>query len=338
MDGDILLYRSDDGDVELNVRTDGNTMWVSAQQMCILFDRDKSVISRHINNVFSEGELDQNSTVADFATVQNEGGRDIERNIRYYNLDVVISVGYRVKSVRGTQFRIWATKILKEYIVKGFAMDDKRLKEERGYFEELLERIRDIRSSEKVFWRKVLDIYATSVDYDPNSEMSQLFFKTVQNKMHWAAHGMTAPEKIFYTADSTKPNMGLQTFKGNRPRVSDITIAKNYCNEEELKVLNQIVSAYLEIAELQAMGRNPMRMKDWTETLDSFLKLTRKDILSGPGRISRETAEAKAKEEYRKYNILISKEPSEVDIDFLRSVEEDVRKLKDNNDNGDDNE
>ena len=226
MNKDIILYRSDDGEVEMNVRTDGDTVWVSAQQMCVLFDRDKSVISRHIGNVFSEGELDPNSTVADFATVQNEGGRDVERVLRFYNLDVVISVGYRVRSVRGTQFRIWATNVLKEYMVKGFALDDKRLKEERGYFEELLERIRDIRSSEKVFWRKVLDIYATSVDYDPNSEISQLFFRTVQNKMHWAAHGMTAQEKIFFSADSSKPNMGLQTFKGSRPRMSDVTLPR----------------------------------------------------------------------------------------------------------------
>lgn len=319
----IVIYRTEDGMVNLRVSIDEDTVWLSINQIANLFDRDNSVIGKHIRNLYKEGELDENSTTANFAVVQNEGGRDITRTVTHYNLDVVISVGYRVKSLRGTQFRIWATKTLKEYMIKGFSMDDERLKENGGgsYFDELLERIRDIRSSEKVFWRKVLDIYATSIDYDPNSPESELFFKTVQNKMHWAVHGMTAAEKIFYSVDSSKPNMGLTCFKGDRPRLSDVDVAKNYCTPEEIKKLNNIVSAYLEFAELMASNGTPMTMRDWSESLDNFLKMTKSEILTNPGKISAAAAKKKAEAEYKKYNIWIENEPTQVDKDFLKAIE-----------------
>jgi hypothetical protein len=249
MSSEIIMYQTEDGLTKIETTFDGDTVWLSIDQMAELFQRDKSTISRHIKNIFNEGELTRNSVVANFATTAADGKK---YQVDYYNLDVIISVGYRVKSLRGTQFRIWASNVLKEYMKKGFAMNDDLLKNNGGgiYFDELLERIRDIRSSEKVFWRKVLDIYATSVDYDPRAEVSTLFFKTVQNKMHWAVHGRTAAEKIYYSADADKPYMGMLSFKGEQPKQADALVAKNYCTEEELSALNSIVSAYLEFAEM----------------------------------------------------------------------------------------
>ncbi len=271
---EFLLYQSEDGRTRVEVRFEGETAWLSLAQMADLFQRDKSVISRHIKNVFEEGELDRAAVVAESATTAADGKT---YQVEYYNLDVIISVGYRVKSHRGTQFRIWATQRLREYIVKGFTLDDERLKRGGGgnYFDELLARIRDIRSSEKVFWRKVLEIYATSIDYDPRVEASQRFFATVQNKMHWAAHGHTAAEVIAARADAAKPNMGLTTWTGAAPRKTDVAIAKNYLGAGELDALNQIVTAYLEFAELQALNRRPMYMADWIAKLDDFLQAVR---------------------------------------------------------------
>lgn len=302
-DGEFLLYTTEDGQFRLEVRLTGDTVWLSLGQMAEMFQRDKSVISRHIKNVFEEGELSPLATVAEFATVQSEGDRQVNRQIEYYNLDVIISVGYRVKSHRGTQFRIWATQRLREYLVKGFAMDDQRLKQAGGgnYFDELLARIRDIRSSEKVFWRKVLDIYATSIDYDPRAEASQSFFASVQNKMHWAAHGHTAAEIVFARADASKPLMGMTALAGNRPTKSEATVAKNYLDATELETLNRIVTLYLEFAELQALGRKPMYMADWLGKLDDFLRISDRELLSGPGKVSHEAALAKAMVEYDRF-------------------------------------
>ncbi len=274
INSEIIMYQTDDGLTKIETTFDGDTVWLSIDQMAELFQRDKSVIGKHIRNIFKEGELEKNSVWAKFAYTASDGK---SYQLDYYNLDVIISVGYRVKSLRGTQFRIWASSILKEYMKKGFAMNDDLIKNNGGgiYFDELLERIRDIRSSEKVFWRKVLDIYATSVDYDPRTEVSTLFFKTVQNKMHWAAHGHTAAEKVYYSADAGKPYMGMLSFKGEQPRQADALVAKNYYNEEELDTLKSIVSAYLEFAIMQARRRIPMYMSDWIETLDGFLKLSK---------------------------------------------------------------
>ena len=269
---EILMYQTEDGKTKIEVRMEDETVWLSLNQMAELFQRDKSVISRHIKNVFTEGELDRKSVVANFATTAADGKT---YNVEYFNLDVIISVGYRVKSHRGTQFRIWATQRLREYIIKGFTMNDDLLKKAGGgnYFEELLERIRDIRSSEKVFYRKILDIYATSIDYSPNAAISQQFFQTVQNKMHWAAHGHTAAEIVYLRADGSKPYMGMTNFTGSRPTKAESQIAKNYLTEDELAVLNRIVNAYIEFAELQAMRRKPMYMTDWVSKLDEFLKM-----------------------------------------------------------------
>lgn len=271
MNSEVIMYQTNDGVTKVETTFDGETVWLSIDQMAELFQRDRSVIGKHIRNVFKEGELDKDSVWAKFAYTASD---DKIYQVDFYNLDVIISVGYRVKSLRGTQFRIWASGILKEYMQKGFALNDDILKNNGGgiYFDELLERIRDIRSSEKVFWRKVLDIYATSVDYDSREDASMLFFKTVQNKMHWAAHGQTAAEKNFYSADADKPNMGIHSFKGNEPKQADALIAKNYCNEEELVALNSVVSAYLEFAEMQARRKIPMYMSDWIETFSLILK------------------------------------------------------------------
>ncbi|MFI3168659.1 MAG: virulence RhuM family protein [Faecalibacterium sp.] len=317
---EIIMYQTEDGLTKIESTFDGDTVWLSIDQMSELFQRDKSVVGKHIRNIFKEGELEKDSVWAKFAYTASDGKT---YQVDYYNLDVIISVGYRVKSLRGTQFRIWASSVLKEYMQKGFAMNDDILKNNGGglFFDELLERIRDIRSSEKVFWRKVLDIYATSVDYDPREESSMLFFKTVQNKMHWAAHGQTAAEKIFYTADADKPNMGMTSFKGDAPKQADALIAKNYCTEDEILALNDVVSAYLEFAEMQARRRIPMYMSDWIETLDGFLKLSRHEILTHAGSISAKTAEKKAKEEYQKYKILQINAVSRVEKDYIELLE-----------------
>ena len=279
---DIIMYQTEDGKTKIEVHLENETVWLSQAQIGELLQKAKATISEHIKNIFKEGELTESSTVRKFRTVQLEGKREIEREIDFYNLDVIISVGYRVKSHRGTQFRIWATQHLREYIVKGFTMNDELLKQAGGgnYFNELLARIRDIRSSEKVFWRKILDVYATSIDYKPNTEVSELFFKTVQNKMHWAAHGHTAAEVIYHRINAGKPNLGLTNFRGEKPTKPETEMAKNYLNENELNVLNRMVTAYLELAELQALNQKPRYMNDWKERLDDFLKMTGREILS----------------------------------------------------------
>lgn len=286
--GQFLLYQTPDGESKIEVKLQDDTVWLSLDQMAELFQRNKSTISRHIKNVLEEGELLADSTIANFATVQNEGKRHVERLITYYNLDMIISVGYRVHSYRGVQFRIWATKVLKDYIVKGFALNDDLLKRAGGgnYFDELLARIRDIRSSEKVFYRKVLEIYALSIDYDPRVEMTQKFFKTVQNKMHYSVHGHTAAEIIYERADAQKDFMGLTTWSGAMPTKPEAEIAKNYLTQAEIKSLNRIVSLYLDFAEMQAEEHRPMYMKDWINILDDFLRISRKDILTHAGKIT----------------------------------------------------
>ena len=299
----IIMYQTEDGQTKVDVTFDTDTVWLSLQQMSDLFQKDKSTISRHIKNIFSEGELLKSSTVANFATVQKEGERTVSRAIDYYNLDVIISVGYRVKSLRGTQFRIWATKILKEYMIKGFALNDEKLKGNGGgqYWKELLDRIRDIRSSEKVLYRQVLDLYATSVDYDPRSDESIEFFKIVQNKLHYAAHGHTAAEVIYDRANADSPFMGLTTFSGAEPTLKDVKVAKNYLTESELKILNNLVSGYFDFAEIQAMRHNPMYMDDYVTQLDTILSSTGETVLQGKGTVSHKQAMDKAIKEYKKY-------------------------------------
>lgn len=320
----ILMYTTEDGITKVEVTFDYDTVWLSLDQIAELFQKNKSTISRHIKNIFSEGELLAEATVAKFATVQKEGYRTVERQIDFYNLDVIISVGYRVKSLGGTQFRIWATNILKEYMKKGFALDDDRLKNLGGgnYFDELLSRIRDIRSSEKVFWRKVLEIYATSIDYDPKAESSVLFFKQVQNKMHWAAHKHTAVEVIYQRADADKDNMGLTTWSGNHIKRSDVGVAKHYLDEKELDALNKIVSAYLDIAKVHALNQEPMYMKDWLETIDDYLRMTRRDILTTKGKVTHQQALEKAHLEYEKYKRNQEYILSPVECHFLESIGE----------------
>lgn len=326
---EIILYVTEDRQTRIEVRLSDETVWLTQAQMAELFQTTKQNISLHIKNVFKERELDPSATVKEYLTVRKEGNREVSRYVEHYNLELIIAVGYRVKSHRGTQFRIWATERLREYLVKGFTMDDERLKQrgEGTYFEELLARIRDIRSSEKVFWRKVLDIYATSIDYDPNTAMSQEFFATVQNKMHWAAHGHTAAEVIAQRVNADHPTMGLTSWTGKSPRKSDVTIAKNYLNEQELEALNRIVTAYLEFAELQARSRKPMYMRDWIIKLDDFLKLGERDILTHAGSISHEHAVSKAEAEFEVFQKKQLAEPSEVEKHFEAALER-IKKLK----------
>lgn len=315
------MYTTEDGVTKVEVTFDNDTVWLSLDQIADLFQRNKSTISRHIKNIFLEGELSRNSVVANFATTGSDGKR---YHVDFYNLDVIISVGYRVKSLRGTQFRIWATNILKEYMIKGFALDDERLKNLGGgnYFDELLARIRDIRSSEKVFWRKVLEIYATSIDYNPKAESSVQFFKQVQNKMHWAAHKHTAAEVIYQRADADKDNMGLTTWSGKRIKLSDVEVAKNYLDEKELDALNKIVTAYLDIAEVHALNQEPMYMKDWLETIDDYLRMTRRDILTTKGTVTHQQALEKAHSEYERYKRNQEYILSPVECHFLESIGE----------------
>mgnify|MGYP004661944819 FL=1 len=320
----IIIYQTEDGLTKIDVTLENETVWLNQDQMAELFQRDRTVITKHIGNIFREGELDEKSNVQ-FLHVANS-----DKPVKYYNLDVIISVGYRVKSLRGTQFRIWANSILKEYLIKGFAMNDDLLKSSGGgdYFKELLDRIRDIRSSERVFYRQILDIYATSVDYDKNAETSILFFKTVQNKMHFAVTKHTAPEIVYLRADSTKPFMGLTNFKGSRPQRSEIAIAKNYLTEQELKELNAITSAYLDFAELQALRRKTMTMRDWVAKLDDFLHMSDSEVLQNAGSISHEMALEKAKTEYDIYRKHTSDELSQVEKDFLDSVKKTQKMLE----------
>lgn len=329
--GLFLLYQTPDGESKIEVKLQDDTVWLSLDQMAELFQRNKSTISRHIKNVLEEGELLADSTIANFATVQNEGKRHVERQITYYNLDMIISVGYRVHSYRGVQFRIWATKVLKEYIVKGFALNDDLLKRAGGgnYFDELLARIRDIRSSEKVFYRKILEIYALSIDYDPRVEMTQKFFKTVQNKMHYSVHGHTAAEIIYERADAQKDFMGLTTWSGAMPTKPEAEIAKNYLTQDEIKSLNRIVSLYLDFAEMQAEEHRPMYMKDWINILDDFLRISRKDILTHAGKISAKLAKEKADTEYDKFKERTKDDLSPVEIHFLENFERERKRLSD---------
>lgn len=296
--GEFILYASEDGELKIDVRLLDETVWLTQKQMAEMFQKNVSTINEHLRNIFDEGELDQNSVIRNFRITASDGKN---YDTQHYNLDVIISVGYRVKSHRGTQFRIWATRVLREYIIKGFAMDDARLKNggNNNYFDELLARIRDIRASEKLFYQKVLEIYATSVDYDPKVAESKKFFQTVQNKMHWAAHGHTAAEVVFTRADGTKPNMGMTSFSGEgHPKSKDIAIAKNYLEEKEIDILNRLVSMYLDFAELQALNGTPMYMKDWIAKLDKFLMASDRELLTHAGKISKEVALKKAKSEY----------------------------------------
>ncbi len=319
----IIIYQTEDGNTKIETRLENETVWLNQEQMAELFQRDRTVITKHIGNIFKEGELEERSNV------QNLHITSSDKPVKFYSLDVIISVGYRVKSHRGTQFRIWATQRLREYIVKGFTMNDDLLKQAGGgnYFEELLARIRDIRSSEKVFWRKVLDIYATSIDYDPKLEISIQFFQTVQNKMHWAAHGHTAAEIIYHRIDAKKHNLGLTHIKGKKPTKQETEIAKNYLNENELNVLNRMVTAYLELAELQALNRKPMYMKDWIERLDDFLRMTGNDILQNAGTVSHTQALKKANAEYEKFIAQTKNELSEGEKDFVKQIENTAKRL-----------
>lgn len=321
----ILIYQTEDGQTKIQTRLEDETVWLTQEQMSELFQKSRSTINEHIKNIYEEQELEEIETMNKFGNSEFA-----KKPTNYYNLDVIISVGYRVKSLQGTKFRQWATARLKEYIVKGFTMNDELLKNAGGgnYFEELLERIRDIRSSEKVFWRKVLDIFSTSIDYDPNAELSIQFFQTVQNKMHWAVHGNTAAEIVYQRADSTKLNMGMLSLKGTKPTKQEAQIAKNYLDENELNMLNRMVTAYIEIAEIQAMSQTPMYMKDWIERLDDFLKMTGKDILDHAGKISHEKALQKANEEYLSYKEKTKNELSKIEEDFIKQIDKTAKILK----------
>jgi hypothetical protein len=325
MTSDIIIYQTEDGQTKIEAHFENETVWLTLDQMSSLFQKSRSTINEHILHIYEEQELEKEGSMrkignSDFST----------KPTNYYNLDVIISVGYRVKSIQGTKFRQWATTRLKEYIVKGFTMNDDLLKQAGGgnYFDELLARIRDIRSSEKVFWRKVLDLYATSIDYDPKIELSIAFFKTIQNKMHWAAHGHTAAEIIFQRADSEKQYMGLTHIKGKMPTKQEVEIAKNYLSEEELNVLNRMVTAYLEVAELQALNRMPMYMHNWLERLDNFLNMTGNDILQHSGSISHEMAIEKAHQEYETYKNRVQNELSKGEIDFIKQIENTEKQIK----------
>jgi len=322
---EIIIYTTEDGKVKIETHFKNETVWLNIDQIAELFQKSRSTINEHILNIYKEQELEKEDSMrkignSDFST----------KPTNFYNLDVVISVGYRVKSHRGIHFRKWATALIKEYLIKGFAMNDELLKEAGGgnYFDELLARIRDIRSSEKVFWRKVLDIYATSIDYDPNTEQSILFFKTVQNKMHWAVHGETAAETIYKRVNSSKKHIGLTNFKGEIPTKQEIEIAKNYLSEDELNILNRMVTAFLEIAEIQALDRTPMYMTDWIKQLDTFLKMTNKDILQHSGTISHQKAIKKASTEYEKYKEKIKNRITQVEKDFIKQLENSTKRLK----------
>jgi hypothetical protein len=314
----VVLYRTEDARTRIEVRLEGGTVWLTQAQMADLFQTTPQNITLHLKAVFAEGELEEAATCKEYLQVRQEGSRQVSRNLRHYSLDAILAVGYRVRSTRGTQFRQWATERLREYLVKGFTLDDERLKRgpEDGYFEELLARIRDIRSSERMFWRKVLDIYATSVDYDPSAEASQRFFKTVQNKMHWAAHGHTAAEIVMARADASKPHMGMTSWSASRPRKLDSAIAKNYLDATELDALNKIVNAYLEFAEVQALNRRPMTMADWIGKLDDFLRLGERDILTHAGRIRHEAATEHANRQFELYREQQAKALTAVDKDF----------------------
>jgi hypothetical protein len=321
----FIIYQSEDGKVKIETHFENESVWLTIEQIAELFQKSRSTINEHILNIYKEQELEKEPTIrkignSDFST----------KPTNFYNLDVIISVGYRVKSHQGVHFRKWATALIKEYLIKGFAMNDELLKEAGGgnYFDELLARIRDIRSSEKVFWRKVLDIYATSIDYDPKQEQSVLVFKTIQNKMHWASHGETAAETVYNRVDSTKEHLGLTNFKGETPSKNEVEIAKNYLSDDELNILNRMVTAFLEIAEIQALDRNPMYMSDWLIQLDHFLKLTNKNILQHSGTVSHQQAIKKAHTEYAHYKDRIKNQISRVERDFIKRLDNKTKELK----------
>ena len=324
MDNNIIIYTSEDGQVKIDVRLEDETVWLTQNAIAELFNTTRNNITMHIGNVFEEGEL-QEKSVSKESLLTAKDGKNYKT--KFYNLDLIISVGYRVKSIRGTQFRIWANKLIKEYLIKGYNLNSDRMKNNGGgvYFEELLEKIRDIRSSEKVFWRKILDIYATSIDYDASNELTREFFKTVQNKMHYAVHGNTAAEVIFNRVDSNKENVGLTSFKGNMPTRAETEIAKNYLSEEELKILNRLVSAYLDIAEINALNMKPMTMKDWVLELDSFLTMTHNDILNHRGKVSHGEALKKAHKEFDKY---MQSHLTQAEKDYLEIMGQDIKMLK----------
>ena len=320
----FIMYTTDDGQIEIEVRLEDENVWLTQKSMAKLFDTTKQNISLHVNNIFLENEMNSDSVVKENLTTASDGKN---YKTKYYNLDLIIAVGYRVKSVRGTQFRIWANKLIKEYLIKGYNLNVNRFKNNGGsiYFEEVLEKIRDIRSSEKVFWRKILDIYATSIDYNAKDDKTKEFFKTVQNKMHYAVHKNTAAEVIFNRVDSEKENIGLTHFKGNMPTKSETEIAKNYLSKEELDMLNRMVSAYLDVAEINALSMQPMTMEDWKKELDSLLTMTHKEILQGSGTVSHEKALKKAHEEYDKY---MKTHLTQAEKDYLEIMGEDIKKLK----------
>ena len=331
--GQIVLFQTEDGQTKLEVQLQDETVWLTIDQMAELFQRNRSTISRHIKRIYDDGDLSKETPCAKFACVVNRGIRGmVDDELDFYNLDMIISVGYRVHSHRGVQFRMWATAVLKEYLKKGFVLNDELLKRAGGgnYFDELLERIRDIRSSEKIFYRKVLAIYATSIDYDPRVETTQLFFKTVQNKMHFSAHGHTAAEVIYERADAEKDFMGLTSWTGPLPRRTDAEIAKNYLSADEVDTLNRIVNLYLEFAELQAKAHIPMYMKDWVQKLDEFLRHSHRELLTHAGKISAEIAKQKADAEYDKFRERTKYELSPVEIHFIDQFEAEQKRLKDN--------
>jgi len=319
----FIMYITDDGQVEIEVRLEDENVWLTQKAMSELFNTTRNNITMHIKNIFAENELEENSVSKESLLTATDGKN---YKTKYYNLDLIIAVGYRVKSVRGTQFRIWANKLIREYLIKGYNLNENRFKNNGGgiYFEEVLEKIRDIRSSEKVFWRKILDIYATSIDYDAKDEKTREFFKTVQNKIHYAVHKNTAAEVIFNRVDSEKENIGLTHFKGNMPTRTETEIAKNYLSKEELDMLNRMVSAYLDIAEINALNMHPMTMDDWKKELDSFLTMTHKEILQGAGTVSHEKALKKAHEEYDKY---MKTHLTQAEKDYLEIMGEDIKKL-----------
>lgn len=328
--GEFLIYQAEDGLTNIEVKIEDETVWLSQQQMADLFQTSRTNVVEHIKHIYEEGELDKNSTCQNFRQVRKEGNREVSREIPFYNLDMIISLGYRVKSKIATHFRRWATERLKEYMIKGFTMDDERLKGNGGgnYWKELLDRIRDIRSSEKVLYRQVLDLYATSVDYNPQSEESVRFFKIVQNKLHYAAHGHTAAEVIYHRADAEKPFMGLASFSGEIPALKDIGIAKNYLKEDELKVLNNLVSGYFDLAEINAIEHKPMYMDDYVKQLDMVLSSGNRKLLVGAGSISHKKAIDKAKNEYRKYQKITLSPVEQVYLDSIKEVSREVKKKK----------
>ena len=326
--GEILIYQTDDGQTNIEVKIEDDTVWLTQQQMSELFQTSRTNVVEHIKHIYEEGELDEISTCRNFRQVRKEGNREVTRQIPHYNLDMIISLGYRIKSVIATRFRQWATKRLKEYMIKGFTIDDERLKGNGGgnYWKELLDRIRDIRSSEKVLYRQVLDLYATSVDYNPHSEESVRFFKIVQNKLHYAAHGHTAAEVIYQRADAEKPFMGLTSFSGELPALKDIGIAKNYLEENELKVLNNLVSGYFDLAEINAIEHKPMYMDDYVKQLDSVLSSGNRKLLTGSGSVSHKQALEKAKSEYRKYQEITLTSVEKAYLESIKEVSKEVKR------------